>query len=107
MKNLEEKKKKKNEIDNLDNILDNVDMINKTVDNMMKDLHLIMLIMLLLVIVIFILLALTYFPIQFYKINIDADLPSAVHNRLKQLTNVVNRLFNLSDSELKLKYNSF
>ena len=107
MKNLEEKENNKNEVDSLDNILYNISIIIETVDNMMKDLHLIMLIMLLLVIVIFILSAFIYFPIQFYKVNIEADLLNAAHNRLKQLTNIVNRLLNLSGSELKLKYNSF
>ena len=107
MKNLEEIEKKKNEIDNISNILDNINMIKKTVDNMMKDLYLIMFVVLLLVIVIFVLSALTYFPIQFYEINIDADIASAVYNRLKYLTNIVNRLLNLSGLELKLKYNSF
>ena len=107
MKNLEVKEKKKNEIDNLDNILDDINMIKKTVYNMMKGLYLIMLIILLLVIIIFIWSALTYFPIQFYKVNINNDIASAVYNRLKQLIDIVNRLLNLNRSELKLKYNSF
>ena len=96
MKNLGEKENKKNEIDNLDNILDDINMIKKTVYNMMKGLYLIMLVMLLLVIIIFIWSALTYFPIQFYKVNINNDIASAVYNHLKQLTDIVNRLLNLS-----------
>ena len=107
MKNLKVKENKKNEIDNLDNILDDINMIKKTVYNMMKGLYLIMLIILLLVIIIFIWSALTYFPIQFYKVNINNDIASAVYNRLKQLTNIVNRLLNLSRLKSKLKYNSF
>lgn len=54
MKNLEEKKNKKNEIDMLDKTLDDMSILEKTVDEMLKGLFFIMLYMLMLLVIVFI-----------------------------------------------------
>lgn len=54
MKNLEEKKNKKNEVDILNDTLDDMSILEKTVDEMLKGLFFIMLCMLMLLVIVFI-----------------------------------------------------
>lgn len=54
MKNLEENKNKKNEIDILDKTLNDMSILEKTVDEMLKELFFSMLCMLILLVIVFI-----------------------------------------------------